>query len=77
MMNVMINGLAVDICRVLWQARLGAPTHGYPVTYAVDGRQYVAVQTGMGVFCALTAVISPDIYQPANGQAIYVFALDP
>ncbi len=63
--------------KLLWQTRLGAPTHGFPVTYAVDGRQYVAVQTGMGVFRALTAVISPDIYQPANGQAVYVFALDP
>lgn len=61
--------------RLLWQARLGAPTHGYPVTYRAGGKQYLAVPTGMGVFRALTAVISPDIYQPANGQALYVFEL--
>ena len=60
---------------VLWRARLGAPLHGYPITYAVDGTQYLAVPTGMGVFRALTAVISPDIYQPANGQALYVFSV--
>lgn len=60
---------------VLWQARLGAPAHGYPISYAVDGEQYVAVQTGMGVFRAMTAVISPDIHQPPNGQAVYVFKL--
>ena len=65
-----------DTGEVLWTSRLGAPTHGYPVSYAVDGRQYVAVLTGMGVFRALTAMISPDIHQPANGQAIYVFALE-
>jgi hypothetical protein len=29
----------------------------------------------MGVFRAPTAVISPDIHQPANGQALYVFEL--
>ena len=60
----------------LWQTRLGAPTHGYPISYAVDGKQYVAVPTGMGVFRAMTAVMSPHIYQPANGQALYVFALN-
>ena len=60
---------------LLWQTRLGAPTHGYPITYSVDGKQYLAVPTGMGVFRALTAAISPDIYQPANGQALYVFEL--
>jgi alcohol dehydrogenase (cytochrome c) len=65
----------VQTGKVLWQTRLGAPTHGYPITYSVDGRQYLAVATGMGVFRALTAAISPDIYQPANGQALYVFEL--
>ena len=61
--------------RELWKTRLGAPAHGYPVTYSVNGRQYVAVPTGIGVFRALTATILPEMYQPANGQAIYVFAL--
>jgi alcohol dehydrogenase (cytochrome c) len=59
----------------LWRTRLGAPLHGYPVTYSVNGRQYIAVPTGMGVFRALTAIISPQFYQPVHGQALYVFAL--
>ncbi|PLW81549.1 alcohol dehydrogenase [Kineobactrum sediminis] len=58
-----------------WQTRLGAPLHGYPVTYAVNGKQYIAVPTGIGVFRAMTAVVSPDIYQPTGGQALYVFEL--
>lgn len=60
---------------LVWQTRLGAPLHGYPVTYAVDGKQYLAVPTGIGVFRAMTAVVSPDIYQPTGGQALYVFQL--
>jgi alcohol dehydrogenase (cytochrome c) len=60
---------------VLWQTWLGAPLHGYPIAYSAGGKQYLAVPTGMGVFRALTAVISPDIHQPANGQALYVFEL--
>lgn len=59
----------------LWRTRLAAPLHGYPITYSVNGKQYVAVPTGIGVFRALTATVSPEIYQPANGQALYVFEL--
>lgn len=65
----------VESGEVLWQTRLGAPTQGFPITYAVGDKQYVAVPTGIGVFRALTAVISPDIYQPTNGHALYVFEL--
>lgn len=59
----------------LWQTRLGAGLHGYPVTYSVNGRQFIAVQTGMGVFKLLTVAQSPDIYQPNGGNQIYVFEL--
>ena len=57
---------------------LNAIVHAHPAVatgYAVAGRQFIAVPTGMGVFRAMTAVVSPDIYQPANGQALYVFEL--
>lgn len=60
---------------LLWRTRLAAPLHGYPITYSVNGKQYVAVPTGIGVFRALTATVSPEIYQPSNGQALYVFEL--
>lgn len=65
----------VDTGEVVWETRLGAPLHGYPITYAVDGKQFLAVPTGIGVFRALTATMSPEIYQPADGQALYVFKL--
>jgi alcohol dehydrogenase (cytochrome c) len=59
----------------VWAARLGAPLHGYPISYSAGGKQYLAVPTGIGVFRALTAVLNPDIYQPTGGQALYVFEL--
>ena len=65
----------VDSGKVLWKTRLGAALHGFPVTYAVSGKQYIAVPTGMGVFKLLTAKQSPDIYQPNGGNALYVFEL--
>jgi len=60
---------------LLWSSRLPAPTHGYPITYEADGRQFVAVPTGIGVFRALTAVIFPNIYQPPGGGGLFVFEL--
>ena len=32
--------------KVLWEVNLGSPISGYPVSFAVDGKQYVAVSTG-------------------------------
>ena len=60
---------------VLWETRLGMAVHGYPVTYAAAGRQYVAVPTGLGLFRGITSLVNPDIYQPEPGNALYVFKL--
>jgi alcohol dehydrogenase (cytochrome c) len=65
----------VDNGKLLWQTRLGAALHGYPVSFAVKGRQYIAVASGMGVFKLLTAQQSPEIYQPNGGNQLYVFEL--
>jgi alcohol dehydrogenase (cytochrome c) len=61
--------------KLLWQTRLGAPVQGFPVTYTAGGKQYVAVPTGVVVMKALTARLTPDIWQPAGGTELYVFEL--
>lgn len=61
--------------KVVWQTRLGSAPHGYPVSYAAGGKQFIAVTTGMGVFKLVTAQQSPDIYQPNGGNMLYVFEL--
>ena len=60
---------------VYWQTRLGTAAHGFPGTYAAGGKQYIAVPTGLGIFRGFTGRLSPDIYQPGNGNALYVFSL--
>ena len=35
---------------VLWEVNLGSPVTGFPITFAVDGRQYVAASTGAPSF---------------------------
>jgi alcohol dehydrogenase (cytochrome c) len=65
----------VNTGKVLWQTRLGSALHGFPISYAVGGKQYIAVPTGMGVMKLMTAKQSPEIYQPNGGNALYVFEL--
>ena len=55
---------------ILWEINLGSPVSGFPMTYAVNGRQYVAVSTGYGRFLELT----PEL-RPSFGNNLFVFAL--
>ena len=55
---------------ILWEINLGSPVSGFPITFAVDGRQYVAVSTGTGRFLELT----PEL-RPSTGNNLFVFAL--
>ena len=45
---------------VLWEVNLGSPVSGFPITYAVDGRRYVAVSTGTPRFLDLTPELRPS-----------------
>ena len=60
--------------QVLWETNVGAPLSGYPITYAVNGRQYVAVSTGTSNTSAITARLTPEL-QTAARNRIVVFAL--
>jgi alcohol dehydrogenase (cytochrome c) len=63
--------------QILWQTRLGTSAQGYPVSFSIDGRQYIAVMSGLGGGSPrnVPAAIVPDIKIPQSGQALYVFAL--
>ena len=57
---------------VLWEINLGSPVTGYPVSFAVDGRQYVAVATGTGA--GINLRMTPEL-RPSRGNNLFVFAL--
>src|SRR5690606_37509587 len=58
---------------VLWEVNLGAPVNGYPITYAVDGKQYVAVSTGgSGLAFGLAQLAR---IRPGAGNQLFVFKL--
>ena len=65
----------------LWRTRLPTMANGFPVTYAVDGRQYVALGAGPAVGGSSWATLIPLELFPEKrnprgaGNGIYVFAL--
>jgi alcohol dehydrogenase (cytochrome c) len=63
--------------KVLWQARLGTSVQGFPISFSVGGKQYIAVPTGLGGGSPrnVPRTIAPDVKHPLNGNALYVFAL--
>jgi alcohol dehydrogenase (cytochrome c) len=64
--------------KVLWQSRLGTSVQGFPVSFSIDGKQYIAVTTGLGGGSPrnVPRTIAPDVRHPQSGNALYVFTLD-
>jgi alcohol dehydrogenase (cytochrome c) len=70
---------AVDVRngQTLWKTRLATTVQGYPVTFSVDGKQYVAVTTGLGGGSpqAKPSTMLREVHRPPHGYAVYVFGL--
>jgi alcohol dehydrogenase (cytochrome c) len=62
----------------LWKTRLGTTVQGHIASFMVDGKQYIAVMTGLGGGSPEqkpTFMLSEEVSRPAHGTAIYVFGL--
>ena len=58
----------------LWEINLGSAVTGFPITYAVEGRQYVAVSTGSAGTASGFLGLTPEL-RPSAGNNLFVFAL--
>jgi alcohol dehydrogenase (cytochrome c) len=58
--------------QLLWTFQTGSGIHSSPVTYSVNGKQYIAVPTGWGGWVEGYA---PEMYGAPRGTALFVFAL--
>ena len=63
--------------KLLWEARLNDVASAPPITYAVDGKQYVAIVVGMGGFHAASFVpLVPELKAPTDrSSSLWVFEL--
>lgn len=61
---------------ILWQTRLDSAPSSYPITYSVDGVQYVAVVAGGGNFVdTLIGRMAPEIVTPIGRPTLWIFRL--
>jgi alcohol dehydrogenase (cytochrome c) len=61
---------------VKWQMRLNNVINSFPITYSVNGKQYVAVAVGSGSsHSKALATLTPEIQNPDGGSVLWVFAL--
>ena len=63
--------------RELWSTGVTGVPNASPITYAVDGKQYVAIVTGHGnpLSTGIADVIPETQLPPVASSAVYVFAL--
>ena len=59
---------------VLWEINLGSPVTGFPISYAVDGVQYIAVSTGTAGNANTQLSMTREL-RPSFGNNLFVFAL--
>ena len=69
----------VETGQVLWETRLARSAEGFPISYAVDGVQYVALPTGQGGGSPwrIPTFLGTEMVQPAGSghNALYVFRI--
>jgi len=61
-----------DNGEILWEQILNSTAGGFPVTYSVDGVQYLAIAAGGGI---TYRNLTPEIQQRSGGNMLFVFRL--
>ena len=70
------RALDADTGKIVWETPLSAPVTGYPISYAVDGQQYVAVAVGGGTPGQRNlGQLYPEVKSPIGSNILMVFAL--
>jgi alcohol dehydrogenase (cytochrome c) len=59
---------------ILWETNLGAPVSGYPIAFAVNGKQYIAVNTGGSLVANSVNRLTPELKSTTEAN-MYVFSL--
>jgi alcohol dehydrogenase (cytochrome c) len=70
------RALDADSGKVLWEQRLNGPIQNSTITYAIDGKQYIAVLTGVGALSG-GLIDQAGIKPNRTYNALYVFARSP
>jgi alcohol dehydrogenase (cytochrome c) len=61
--------------KVLWETNLGSMVTGHPITFAVGGKQFVAVSTGRSNMTGPISRLTPELAPEDSLNKLFVFAL--
>ncbi|MDP6414244.1 MAG: PQQ-binding-like beta-propeller repeat protein [Gammaproteobacteria bacterium] len=75
--NRYVHAYDVDTGEELWNTRLATSVQGFPVSFAIDGEQYIAIATGRegGSPWRIGNFLAPELVSPDGHNALYVFKL--
>ena len=59
----------------LWKVNVGSGFVAPPMTYSVDGKQYIAIASGIGVVARAKLARSPEMKTLSNATVLWVFGL--
>jgi alcohol dehydrogenase (cytochrome c) len=74
-LNRRFHAFDANTGKQLWESVLGGMISVSTITYAVNGKQYVAVMTGDGLLSGGLLRETPELKAASGHNAIYVFAL--
>src|SRR5690606_18528405 len=60
---------------IVWETLLGGPIGGFPVSYEVDGEQYIAISSGAFLISGSYLGLTPELQPGGAGNNLYVFKL--
>ncbi|HJT42150.1 MAG TPA: PQQ-binding-like beta-propeller repeat protein [Rhizomicrobium sp.] len=72
-----LKGIDVKTGKILWQTRLGNTVQGHPVSFSLDGKQYIAITSGLGGGSPQQKpnALLKEVRRPSTGHVLYVFGL--
>ena len=72
-----VRAYDVDTGEPLWESRLGSSVEGFPVSFEIDGVQYIGSPTGRGGGSPwrIGNFLTPGLVSPSGHNALYVFKL--
>ena len=72
-----VEALDAKTGNLLWRFNVGSGVHGGVISYAVDGKQYIAVASGHGTYVgrAVQALNKAKLGNMQESMAVVVFAL--
>lgn len=73
-----VHAFDVETGEELWKTRLATSAQGFPVSFAIDGEQYVAIPAGRegGSPWRIGSFLAPELVSPSGQNALYVFKLN-